>query len=62
MSGYCMWRMDNNPKHLLWKSECGHEVNFYVENFKYCPYCGKEIVAEFPIKLGVDNDDRSTKV
>lgn len=38
-SDVCEWRKDG----LFLYTSCGDRVNAYSDEFKYCPYCGKQI-------------------
>lgn len=48
--GYCRWNLSKSPGGgSYWKTMCGRRFDFYVSrpkenNFRYCPYCGKDIV------------------
>ena len=38
----CEWREEG----LFLYTSCGDRVKAYSDNFKYCPYCGKQIKVE----------------
>jgi hypothetical protein len=66
MNGYCMWRHINNDIEDYFETGCNNTFQFITDgikenNFKYCPYCGKEIALIVPIKLG-EMINGSTKV
>ena len=62
MNEYCMWRYLEDWTGSYWETSCNNKFQFIngsIEgnDFKYCPYCGKEIAVEFPIKLGIEENE-----
>ena len=51
MNEYCMWRYLEDWTGSYWETSCNNKFQFIngsIEgnDFKYCPYCGKEIMVE----------------
>lgn len=49
--GYCQWILTQSPDSFYWETGCGRYFEFCVSNpeemdFRYCPYCGHEIVKQ----------------
>jgi hypothetical protein len=51
----CEWEPSRDDVNLINFTGCGYESDLWeadMENFKFCPYCGRKIKAKSEVKNG----------
>ena len=56
---YCVWSLTRNYDDTMYETECEETFIFldgnpYANNFRFCPYCGKEIVTDDADEIETD--------
>jgi len=54
--GYCYWQEEDNE---YYRTQCGIPHSFYLaDDFKYCPYCGKEVKKLVEVTMFIKEDSK----